>query len=62
MTWLSLMPKGRGSNKARSKFQKDKEESTGKGFLKLVQLYERALKVQKARQKDARKTTKTNKT
>ena len=56
------MPKGRGSNKHRAKFQKDKEESTGRGFLKLVQLYERALKVQKARQKDARKKTRANKT
>ncbi len=46
------MPKGRGSNKRRAKYQKDKEVSTGRGYLKLVQLYDRALRVQKTRRKE----------
>lgn len=34
------MPKGRGSNKRRCKYQKDKRDSTGKGYVKLMSLYE----------------------
>jgi hypothetical protein len=54
------MPKGRGSNKRRAKYQKDKSESVGKGYLKMVALYERALKVQHKRRKAAKRALKRN--
>lgn len=46
------MPKGRGSNKRRGRYQKDNRESVERGAIKLAALYEMWIRRVNRRRKD----------